>query len=108
MRYESPKTLRHRQVAAESRAPRKRRQQAVKISSTTEWAKTQNFHLIRMAQGVREGDLSLTQRHADALVRLSLDRRAKEIMLALGLRSYWKASDIARREMVISLERTVA
>lgn len=97
MTYDSPTQLRRRQQAAENKAPRKRRQQAIKISSEAEWAGKCDFHIEQIHANSDWADMAGT--HARALVHMAIQRRAYQIMADYG-RAYWKAMEMAKHELL--------
>lgn len=100
MAYSSPKTLRRRQIQAETPATRRNTPHKIKVASQEEWESTCGFHLTSLHGHIFNGYGDAAGRHARALVTMTVYRRAGEIMNELSLRSAWKAVSIARIELL--------
>jgi hypothetical protein len=99
MTYDSPATIRRRQVAAENRAPKRTRRAAAstKVLTNEQWSATCDFHITEIHnKSIYPDSVSA---HARALVHMAIERRAAEIQRDLG-RAYWKAILVARHELL--------
>lgn len=100
MTYESPKQIRRRQLNAENKTARRRARSDWdrRILTDEEWEATCDQHVACLLSCARDGWADSAGRHAQALVRMALERRALQIMRDLK-RAYWKAKLIARHEL---------
>lgn len=97
MKYDSPKTLRRRDQAAEK--PRRYRKFTITVSSDCEWETVCNFHLRCIDEKGKQGWADSAGDHARALVHMAIERKAAEIMRDFG-RARRKAIEIAKRELL--------
>lgn len=103
MKYDSPKTIRNRQQRANDKAARRRQPRqplGFTYSTDQEWDMTCDTHLGYLREYAEEGQCDSAGRHARHLVTMAVIRRAHMIMCNRGVRSYRKAADIARRELL--------
>jgi hypothetical protein len=100
MPYDSPKQIRRRQRQAESKVSRPRRQQPIKVSSDELSGRACSDMLFSMNALIWQGHADSAGRCARALVTMAVQRRACQVMVETGLRSAWKAMDIARHELL--------
>ena len=100
MAYDSPKQIRRRQRTNEYRAPRRtQRPSPIKVSTDEEWGRTCDFAIACLHTQANEGHCDAAGRHARALVTMAVYRRALQIMRDYN-RSYWKAMQMARIELM--------
>lgn len=97
MPYDSPKTLRRRQHAAENRVTGKRRAAAPKILTSEEWGATCDFHIGAIHEKSIYPDSVAA--HAGALVHMAIERRAGEIQRDFH-RAYLDAMAMAETELL--------
>jgi hypothetical protein len=78
MPYDSPATIRRRQVAAESKSAKgkRTRKAAPKILTDAEWATTCDFHIEAIINPISADNAGA---HACALVTMAIERRAAQI-----------------------------
>jgi hypothetical protein len=97
MPYDSPATIRRRQVAADNKPRRTRRALAITVPTDAEWDCACEFHVNNIHTKSNYPDSAGD--HARALVQMAIERRAAEIQRDLH-RAYWKAKLIARVELL--------
>lgn len=100
MPYDSPKTLRRRQRAAENRAARPRRQRKTKdeIEQQRAWESRRDYHASALIEKVEQGYSDAAGRHARALFHGLMQLRATEIMRERGC-DYVTAAPHAKDEL---------
>jgi hypothetical protein len=98
MVYDSPSTIRRRQVAAENKSAKgkRTRKAAIKITAESEWQAKCEFHIEAINNPISADNAAA---HARALVHMTIERRAAEIQRDLH-RARWKAVLIARLELL--------
>ena len=99
MTYDSPKTLRRRQQAAEK--PRQAKQpQTIRVQTDQEWGAACEAMLFRVNAQMWQRHAEAAGRCGQALVHMAIQRRACQLMREFELLSVLKAMAIARVELL--------